>query len=287
MHVGLRHMLRAAVRGDDGIYVANLSSARGGQTMERMLRERVARERYDNYLTAIARNHSVEVMDHEVDRFLLQMPRDAIILDIGGCWGWHWRRLTERRPDVGVLIIDFVYANLLHSQRVLGPLVDSQIALMHADATALPFSSASGASGGFDGVWSVQVFQHIPDVAVPCREAWRVLNSGGRFVTYSLHATPVNRLVYRLFGKRFHIDGMVGNDFYLSRANSVQRSIVSDIFGAPVDERYTECFFHPDLKFTASGRAGAWLGKLDARLGGTNPLSRLIARQRSFEVTKR
>ena len=43
------------------------------------------------------------------------------------------------RPDVGVLIVDFLRSNLPHGRNVLGDLVGDQVALMHADATALPF----------------------------------------------------------------------------------------------------------------------------------------------------
>ncbi len=221
----------AFAQGSDGIYSAPMPSSASDQDDERELRERVAAQHYDSYLAAIAHSHSIPVMDHEVDRFLTKMPQGALILDIGGCWGWHWRRLATTRPDVGVLIIDFVRANLSHAQKVLGPLVGAQVALMHADATALPFLDADAASAGFDGVWTVQAFQHIPDFARACREAHRVLKPGGRFANYSLHTTPLNRTIHRLLGKTFHTAGMVKNAFHLTRANDSQRQIVADIFG--------------------------------------------------------
>lgn len=106
------------------------------------------------------------------------MPQGALILDVGGCWGWHWRRLSKTRPDVGVLIVDFVRANLVHAQNVLGELVGDQVALMHADATALPFIVDSRFKG-FNGVWTVQTFQHIPAYDKAVAEAFRVLKGGG------------------------------------------------------------------------------------------------------------
>ncbi len=221
----------ALAQGPDGIYSAPMPSSASDQAPERALRERVAAQHYDSYLAAIAHSHSIPVMDHEVDRFLARMPQGALILDIGGCWGWHWRRLATTRPDVGVLIIDFVHANLSHAQKVLGPLVGAQVALMHADATALPFPDADAASAGFDGVWTVQVFQHIPDFARACREAHRVLKPGGQFANYSLHPTPLNRTIYRLLGKTFHTEGMVKNAFHFTSANDSQRQIIADIFG--------------------------------------------------------
>ena len=282
----LGSLLNSFVQGSDGIYSAPLPSYASDQAAERELREQVAAQRIDDYLATIARHHSVPVMDHEVDRFLFRMPQGALILDIGGCWGWHWRRLATTRPDVGVLIIDFVRANLSHARKVLGPLVEMQVALMHADAMTLPFPDADASFPGFDGVWTVQVFQHIPDFARACREAHRVLKRGGRFANYSLHATPLNSTVYRLMRKPFHTEGMLKNQFYLTRANDSQRQTVADIFGGEVTDRYTECLFHPDLRLAFTGRLGSRIGQLAARLDDVSFLGRWIARQRSFEAIK-
>lgn len=286
MHPSLSSLLvsGAFVQGVDGIYSASMPSS--DQEREREFREQVAALQYDDYLTTIAHHHSIPVMDHEVDRFLAGMPQGALILDIGGCWGWHWRNLALTRPDVGVLIIDFVRANLIHAQRVLGSLVGTQVALMHADATCLPFPDAEASLHGFDGVWTVQVFQHIPDFAGACSEAHRVLKPCGSFVNYSLHTTPLNRMIYCLLGKTFHTEGMWKNSFHLIRANNSQRQVIVDIFGGGVIDRYTECLLHPDLKLTFSGRIDSLLGLLDTRLSELSWLGRWIARQRSFETIK-
>jgi ubiquinone/menaquinone biosynthesis C-methylase UbiE len=270
----------------DGIYSAPLPDFAPGQRAERELREGVAAEHYDDYFEAIARSHSIAVMDREVDRFLATMHHGALILDIGGCWGWHWRRLAATRPDIGVLIIDFVRSNLLHARQLLGELVGTQVALIHADATALPFAAADDTAPGFDGVWTVQALQHIPDYDRACREAHRVLRRGGRFINYSLHITPLNRLIYLGLGKPYHAVGIVKDRYHLTRANDGQRCILAGIFGSDVTERYTECLFHPDLKLDFSGRPGSWVGRLDAHLGGRSWLCRQFARQRSFEAIK-
>lgn len=277
--------------GTDGIYTAPMPGAGRNQETEKVLREQIAADEYgdgyDDYLAAIARSHSIPVMDHEVDRFLLKMPTDALILDIGGCWGWHWRRLQTTRPDAAVMIIDFVRGNLMNARRLLGSLVGRNIALMHADAISLPFGSAGDERPGFDGVWTVQVFQHIPDFERACSEAFRVLNTGGLFINYSLNPTPLNRIVFRLFGKPFHTEGIVRGKFLLSKANSQQKKVIKDVFrNETVRERYTECLFHPDLRFSISGRPGSRIGQVDARIGSVPWLGRLIGRQCSFEVNK-
>jgi ubiquinone/menaquinone biosynthesis C-methylase UbiE len=280
----LQELLSCFVHDSQGIYRTSIPLSESDQKVEVMLRERVAAQEYISYLDAIARSHSIPVMDHEIDHFLGKMPNGALILDIGGCWGWHWRRLANTRPDVGVLIVDFVHANLGHAKNLLGPLVGTQVALLHADATALPFADSTTAS--FDGVWTVQVFQHIPDFARACCEAKRVLKLGGHFANYSLHTTPLNKIVYKLLGKTFHTQGMVKNHYHLTRANDTQRQTVADIFQAEVKERYTEYLFHPDLKISFTGRFGSIFGELDVRLSHVPWLGRWIARQRSFEVIK-
>jgi ubiquinone/menaquinone biosynthesis C-methylase UbiE len=285
MHSGLKALLNSGgfVQKPDGIYSAQMPFLGSVQNDERELRERVAAHRYDNYLAAIARSHSIPVMDKEVDRFLAKMPKGALILDIGGCWGWHWRRIAKARPDIGVLIIDFVRPNLTHAINVLGTLLDEQVALMHADATALPFITDRGL---FDGIWTVQTFQHIPDFTNAVKEAHRVLKPGGYFINYSLHNTPLNKLIHKLLSKPYHSEGIVKNTFYLTRANNSQLQIIEDIFGSKVLDGYAECLFHPDLKLTFTGRLGSPLGTFDVLLNNILPIGYFIARQRIFGALK-
>ena len=117
----------------DGVYGA-LSSV-SFQEDEIKLRQKVAGKKYNNYLMAIAQSHSIPVMDYEVERFLSKVPIGGLILDIGGCWGWHWRTLAKQRPDVGVVIVDFVRENFHHAKYLLNDMIGNQVVLMHADAT--------------------------------------------------------------------------------------------------------------------------------------------------------
>jgi len=220
-------------------------------------------------------------MDHEVLAFLDQISPEARILDIGGCWGWHWRKLGKVDRVSRVVLVDFVPENFVHARTILGPLFQKKIEAVGGDACQLPFSDAT-----FDAVWTVQTFQHIRDFDRACREAWRVLKPGGKFINYSLHAPLLLRILYRIWGKKFHLWGEVPNRFYLRRADEEQKSIVEQIFQKPVRERFTECIFHPDLRFTRSGKEGSWLGALDAQLSAFPLLGSLIARQKSFFVVK-
>ncbi len=225
------------------------------------------------------------VMDHEVDRFLAKIPQGGLILDIGGCWGWHWRRLAMTRPDVGVLIVDFVRSNLPHARNILGDLVGGQVALMHADATALPFAVDSSFQD-FDGVWTVQTFQHIPAYDKAVVEAYRVLKGGGLFANYSLNVQAHIRGIKRMLGKDYPISGWVEGSYWLARASLEQKLQIEEIFGNAVTERWSEILYSPELHFTAPGKEGSWLGKLDALLSNNAGILRWLARQHSFHCQK-
>jgi ubiquinone/menaquinone biosynthesis C-methylase UbiE len=280
----LQNLLQSHSADVDGIY-GNLSGFSTEQSVEIKLRERVAAEHYDDYLDALSHSHSISVMDHEVDCFLAKMPQGALILDIGGCWGWHWRRLAETRPDVGVLIIDFVRSNLTHAQKVLGELVGHQVALMHADATALPFA-ADASFSGFDGIWTVQAFQHIPSFDKAVSEAYKALKRGGEFANYSLNVQPPIRWLCRLFGRNYIMEDWVEGVFWLARASKKQKVSIEAIFGSKVSERWSEILYTPELHFLAPGREGSLLGKLDALLSNNIGFLGWLARQHSFHCKK-
>ena len=273
-------------KGLNGIYSDNrIINDKGDQSEEILLRKSVADKSYNNYLAEVGKHHSIAVMDNEIDRFLEKIPENGLILDIGGCWGWHWRRLAEKRPDVIVIIIDFIGENLFHAQKLLGSLVGSQIFLMKADATDLPFVFSEYFTG-FEGIWSVQTLQHIPNCAKAIKEVERVLRKGGVFINYSLHKTPLIRLIYFLFRKNFHTKGQILGLFYLERANKKQIGEIGNIFKQQVHKRYTECLFHPDLRFTGAGVKGSISASIDSVLADLPWCSFWIARQQSFEVIK-
>jgi ubiquinone/menaquinone biosynthesis C-methylase UbiE len=164
--------------GKDGIYGSNFSNT--GQEEEIELREAVANVEYDDYLDEISHHHSIPVMDKEINRVLSNLPQDAIILDIGGCWGWHWRNISQIRSDVTVIIVDFVRSNLIHANTLLGSLINDQIYLVYGNATSLPFKDDN-----FNLVWTVQTFQHIPDFESAVLESHRVLRGGGVYKLFT------------------------------------------------------------------------------------------------------
>lgn len=275
----LSHLLYGLECGIDGIWSGNLPQSK--QIDEQKLRTKIALECQSNFLEEISKHHSITVMDHEVSRYLDSMPKDGIILDVGGCWGWHWRNLSSQRPDICVIIVDFSRANLINAKNLLGTLVGSQVELVHADATLLPFPE-----GVFDGFWTVQVLQHIPNFYDACSEAYRVMKFGAKLSNHSLHITPLIRYAHIILRKKYHIDGYVKDKFFLCRANEEQVKTLTKIFQAEVVSRYSELLFHPEFRIRSSGFIGTLIGKFDVWLSYSRVLGSFLARQRSFEVIK-
>lgn len=264
--------------GDDHIYTSKFVSSE--QEDEIKLRESIASIAYDNYLMEISSHHSIPVMDKEVRLFLSLIPYNGIIVDVGGCWGWHWRGLMKQRSDVVVFVVDFIRANLKHAINVLGNMINKNIILIHGDATQLPFPDYS-----FDGYWSVQTLQHIPDFSKATQEAYRVLRVPGYFVNYSLNNNKVISLIYRLCGKQYQTKGMVFGNYYLARASKEQENIVAQVFQNQIVCRHTEILFQPDLRIQPGGKHSLF-GRIDSYLSGNAKILSYIARQCSFHTTK-
>ena len=55
--------------------------------------------------------------------------------------------------------VDFIRSNLTIAKKLLGESINKNIFLVHANAIRLPFKNSS-----FDGLWSVQTTQHIPQI---------------------------------------------------------------------------------------------------------------------------
>ena len=254
----------------------------GEQEEERNLRQSVASKDYGDYLEEISTHHSIPVMDREIEKFLSQIPNDGVVLDIGGCWGWHWRKTNIQRPDITVVIVDLVRENLLHAKEVLKEQVtNKKVFLVHGNACSLEFGDKT-----FDGIWSVQTTQHIPDFSSSCAEIYRVLKTKGIYWDYGLNNATLIRLVYKLFRKTYHLDGVIDGRFFLRRVNNSVTRIVEGTFHSEPVAGYSEILFTPDLGLPIGGKENASLGKLDSNLTTKFFMMKFVARQCSFHVQK-
>ena len=277
--IPISQLLSQTQLGEDGIYGYVFTNIE--QSMEIDLREKVATASYDNPIEKIATHHSVPVMDFEVARFLHQIPSGGRIIDVGSCWGWHWRKLQQIRPDVQVFIVDFVRANVLHAKALLGESINRLIFLIHGDATDLKFLDES-----FDGYWSVQALQHVVCFETALNEARRVLKRGGVFANYSLNDGAAIRWLYRIVGRRYVKQGWVEGSYWLARASGEQKQMLESIFATKVHERLSEILYKPELRASFPGKKDSWLGRLDALLSNDLGYLGFLARQRSFHCRK-
>jgi ubiquinone/menaquinone biosynthesis C-methylase UbiE len=277
--VKIQQWLDGAIKGNDGIY--GEVSIFDDQSLEVQMREKVAKADIDRHMDVISNHHSIPVMDHEVGLFLEKIPQDGVIIDIGGCWGWHWRNLRTQRPDITVVIVDLVRSNLLHASRLLGNNIDHSIFLVHGDATSLDFEDCT-----FDGVWTVQTLQHIPKFELAVSETYRVLTKKGWFCNYSLnHQMPI-QFLYKLLCKTYVSEGWVDGMFWLARASIEQRKIIEEIYASSVALRWSEILYSPELHFSLPGKEGSLLGRIDCRISNNISFMGWFARQLSFHCQK-
>ena len=251
------------------------------QNDEIQLRKKVAVNKYSNYLLEVSKHHSIPVMDVEVKRFLKNIPPNGLILDIGGCWGWHWRNIEKIRPDVKIIILDLVRENFEHTKNILNNLLNKSIFLVHGNAVSLDFDSNT-----FDGIWSVQATQHIPNYNTVFMEAFRVLKTKGYFSDYSLHNAPLIRMIYKLFNKHYHVEGFVNGYYYLRRPNKELKIKLLRIFENQLITRYTEILFSPAIRLPIGGKDKSIFGMFDALLSGNSWFNSLVARQISIHIHK-
>lgn len=262
---------------EEGIYSYEFDV--GDQAEELLLRQEIANISKD-YLNIISRSHSIPVMDREVRLFLDYLPLNAIILDVGGGWGWHFRNLSMLRPDITLIILDAVIENLQIAQKLIS-VENKKVFFVHGTATTLPFAPET-----FDGYWSVQALQHVPNFSSAIAEAYKVIKPGGYFVNYSLQDQQWVNLLYRLFSRN-PTKRRSRTSFYLNKASAAQFSLINKVFCGGATIRYTEFIFNPSLKISFPGKAKSIFGKLDSYISNSNSLLGTLARQQSIHVKKK
>ena len=249
------------------------------QKKEFINRRKVAKSYYQNFYNHISDHHSIQVMDLEIANLLKKIPKNSIICDVGGCWGWHWRNISLQRPDINIVIIDLVYANLLIAKKLLKKKINKQIYLVNDDICELKINKKI-----FNTVWTVQTLQHIPKYSNAIKNIYKTLKEDGYLYNYNLNINYIVRIIYKIFNKKYLIKGY-NNDFYLERSNKNQKKIIKKIFKNKITTRYTELLFHPDLKIK-TGTIKNLFGKIDTFLSGSLIFKKFFARQEAFIVKK-
>lgn len=101
--------------------------------------------------------------------------------------------LTRLVPGVRLTGVDLTQSLLDEGARLLQELHYPPMELVRADLAKVPFEDAR-----FDKVVSARVFQYVSDPVAACRELYRVLKPGGRFVlSVPNRLNPLKRLGYK------------------------------------------------------------------------------------------
>ncbi len=124
----------------------------------------------------------------------MELPLDALALDVGTGTGELARRLAKSRPEAKVIALDSC-AEMLRVGKVklAQEGLQETVPMVLADALALPF-----AEGTFDGASNAFVLRNVADLERALAEMCRVVRSGGRVVSLEL-ARPRLGLLGRLY----------------------------------------------------------------------------------------
>ena len=249
------------------------------QKKEFILRKKIAKKKYENFYEEIALHHSINVMDREVEKFLKLLPKNSIVCDIGGSWGWHWRNIDKDRPDIKVIIVDFIFENLLIAKKILENKINKQIFLINDDCCKFNIKYNL-----FNAVWSVQTLQHIPNYVHVYKKIYNQLKPSGYFYNCNLNINYMINLIYWILNKKYLIKGFNSN-YYLERSNKMQKRFLEIIFKNKATTIYSELLFHPDLKLF-TGSKNNLIGKIDTLLSGNSIIKKIFARQETFLIKK-
>lgn len=129
---------------------------------------------YDFFIAPAVVRVSVEDIQKVIDG----AAPGSRILDVGCGGGQHAVSVASKRPDLSVVALDLspVFLNRAKSRAKQADVLD-RVALVHGNATALPFND-----GAFDHVYSTGSIKHWVDLRKGLAECLRVLKPGGQLL---------------------------------------------------------------------------------------------------------
>ena len=259
---------------ENGIYLKKNFDLKN-QNKEFKMRTDIANKNYKNYLEEISKYHSIEVMDSEIIKFTKQLKSNSVVLDLGCGWCWHWRNIHKIRPDITIVAVDFIRENFEHAKKILSKSSLKQFYFINDDIHNINFKKNT-----FDSIWTVQVFQHIPNLNKVLKEAQRVLKVGGSLFNYHL-----NNSIFVVIKNLLFSNTNIKKYYHLNRNLTSNKKLFSNIFKSKVFIEYNEVLFHPELKFFF-GNKNSFLSKIDSKLSGSGLLRSYLARQVLMKITK-
>ena len=271
----IKFILKNYTKDHDGVFSKNFKVK--NQLDEIILRKKTASINYNDYFGEISKHHSIEVMNKEVLIFLKKQKKNAIILDVGGGWCWHWRILHKLRPDIKIIALDFIKENFNHAKKILGKKNLNQIFFVHED-----FDNSKFPKNSFDAIWSCQAFQHMNDINKKFKIAHKILSKDGYLYNFNLNYSVFSFLRNFFKNKK---NKKIKKFYLLNRDIMFQTKTLKKIFKKKVSLKYNEILFHPELKLFF-GKKDSFLSKLDSKLSGLGFFRSHLARQVLIKIKK-
>jgi len=251
------------------------------QPAEWKMREKTAKEQGythpEEILRHVSFHHCLPVMSKKARSYRKKFSSSRWILDIGSGTGWYWASTSGGN----ILLLDFAFENLMAAKTLLGN--DGQVLPIQANSGLLPIKTNC-----LSGLWSVQATQHFPEpVIVPfLQETKRVLKDKFLVEIYNLNPAWIHKIIYGLFGKKYHTKGkwgnMVFNRLNKNELNTLWRDVARD---AITSIGYSELFFHPDFRLCPKGEYISIFEDVFNKLPGS--LGRTFARQIHIKISSR
>lgn len=270
----IKYILKNYTKNREGFFSRNFIVK--NQLNEICLRKKTASKNYENYFSEISNYHSIEVMDREVEIFLKKQKKNSVILDVGSGWCWHWRTLSELRPDIKIVALDFIKENFSHAKKIIGNKNLNQIYFVWED-----FDNNKFPVNSFDAIWSCQAFQHMNNLNKKFSIAYNLLKKAGYFYNFNLNYSLFNILRNLFKNKKKQ---KIKNFYLLNRDINFQIKVLNKIFKKNCILKYNEILFHPELNLFF-GNKDSLISRLDSRLSGFSIL-KYFARQVLIKVQK-
>jgi ubiquinone/menaquinone biosynthesis C-methylase UbiE len=265
--------LKINYRFKNGVYTKKFTSF--GQNKEFKLRTNVGLKSYKNYFNEISKFHSIEVMDREIIKFTSRLKKNSIVLDLGCGWCWHWRNINKIRPDIKIVGIDFVKENFEHAKKILNRSSLKQFYFINDNIYDIKLNRNL-----FDAIWTVQAFQHIPNLTKVLKKIYKALKPDGILYNYNLNNSIFVEIKNFLFPNRD-----TKNYYYLNRNLDLNKKLFAKIFKNKVFIEFNEILFHPELKLFF-GKKDSLLSKIDSKLSGLGFFRSYLARQVLIKIKK-
>ncbi|OGX23491.1 MAG: hypothetical protein A2Y03_04925 [Omnitrophica WOR_2 bacterium GWF2_38_59] len=265
---------------NDGIIVLMPQNGNQAQNEERELREKVAEEHgsqdIEKIYKAIEKHHCMPLMSSKAEAFRNQFNNNQWIVDVGCGSGYYWQKSDS---GAKLILMDFAMSNLKAARNILKD--SNNVLFVQADASCLPFKN-----NAVSGIWSVQVTQHFPETVMTnfLNELQRVLQIKHVIEIYNLNPDFMHKVIYRLFGKYFHIKGQYG-EMLQNKLHGKELLFLWEMFtrDGKTKIEYSELFFHPNFKLFPQFNAIVYIEKI---LNLMPFFTKLFARQISINISK-